>query len=93
MKPAFSITLMAIILVLAIGVLQKPLTAAAGSEKVLLIMKERYGSSDTEFVGSEAVLMKNLLERCWELNWGSLGCDNQSAIFKLNCRLIRRCTQ
>ena len=62
MKYASSILLLAISLVFSICLLQKPISAE-DSDKVLIIIRERYGSAEIQLMGSnEAVLMKNALE-------------------------------
>lgn len=62
MKDTSKILLLVISLVLSICLLQKPISAE-GSENVLLVIKERYGSADLQFMESnEAVLMNQILE-------------------------------
>jgi len=62
MKRASSIISLVIFLALSFVVLQIPIMAG-DSDKVLIIIRERYGSAETQFMGTnEAVLMKNALE-------------------------------
>lgn len=49
MKDTSKILLLVISLVLSICLLQKPISAE-GSENVLLVIKERYGSADLQFM-------------------------------------------
>ena len=62
MKCTFPILLISISLVLSVCMFQEPVAAEDG-EKVLLIIKERYGSADIQFLeNDEAILMKKTLE-------------------------------
>jgi putative intracellular protease/amidase len=62
MKHVSSILLLAIALIFSIGISPKSFSAETG-DKVLIIIKERYGSADTQFLKTEeAILMKQTLE-------------------------------
>lgn len=57
-----SILLLAIALLFSIGISPKSFSAETG-DNVLIIIKERYGSADTQFMQTEeAILMKQTLE-------------------------------
>ncbi len=62
MKHVSSILLLAIALLFSIGISPKSFSAETG-DNVLIIIKERYGSADTQFMQTEeAILMKQTLE-------------------------------
>jgi putative intracellular protease/amidase len=62
MKHVSSILLLAIALIFSIGISPKSLSAETG-DKVLIIIRERYGSADLQFMATnEAILMKQTLE-------------------------------
>ncbi len=62
MKHVSSILLLAIALIFSICISPKSFSAETG-DTVLIIIKERYGSADTQFIATEeAILMKQTLE-------------------------------
>ena len=62
MKSVSLILLLAIALIFSICISPKSFSAETG-DKVLIIIKERYGSADTQFMATEeAILMKQTLE-------------------------------